>query len=229
MIKSELIKDPIDLYIKYSIIIDLDTLDIIHNKLVNANCSEIEYKFSVRKTNYVCNTVNEIRTIFSQEGISEIAELNINCRTEQYNTIFIKFGGGSNYHLSIHSFDPEPKDLMKEILAIINDNNILRCKWLTKLATKYENIALAIIIFCSIFGSTLLKIPNEWKSHAIKIFFVIITVCFIILIFSSRQKARIIKRKSPPLTLQWFLTFKNLALGITSSIIATLLCGYFIK
>ena len=40
MIKSELIRDPSNLYIKYSVIIDLDTLEIIHQKLVRSGIPE---------------------------------------------------------------------------------------------------------------------------------------------------------------------------------------------
>ena len=55
MIKSELIKDPCDLYIKHSVTLDLDTLEVLHQKLTNARYTEIEYRFSARRTNYTCN------------------------------------------------------------------------------------------------------------------------------------------------------------------------------
>lgn len=90
MIKSELIKDPCDLYIKHSVTIDLDTLEVIHQKLTNACYTEIEYRFSARRTNYTCNMVNEIRTIFSQEGISEISNLDM-IRKSSSNATFCQF------------------------------------------------------------------------------------------------------------------------------------------
>lgn len=71
MIKSELIKDPCDLYIKYSVTIDLDTLEVIHQKLINACYTEIEYRFSARHTNYTCNEISEIfrfRIFFSTKN-----------------------------------------------------------------------------------------------------------------------------------------------------------------
>ena len=121
MIKSELIKDPCDLYIKHSVTINLDTLEVLHQKLTNARYTEIEYRFSARRTNYTCNKVSEIRTIFSQEGISEISALDMSCRNEKCKTISIRFGKGFDYYLNIHAPDSEPSDLMKEILAIIEE------------------------------------------------------------------------------------------------------------
>lgn len=50
MIKSEPIREPNNLYIKYSVIIELDTLEIIHQKLVQSGCSKIDYLFPAHHT-----------------------------------------------------------------------------------------------------------------------------------------------------------------------------------
>lgn len=126
MIKSELIKEPCNLYIKHSVTIDLDTLEVLHQKLTNACYTEIEYRFSVRRTDYTCNEVSEIQTIFSQEGISEIFALDMSCRNENYKTISIKFDKSFDYYLNIHASDSEPSDLMKELLAIIEEKKFTR-------------------------------------------------------------------------------------------------------
>lgn len=82
MIKSKAIQEPTNLYIKHSIIIDLDVLRIIHQKLLRSSYNKIEYKFSIRKTDYICNDIDELHSIFEQNGVSELNKLDINCQDE---------------------------------------------------------------------------------------------------------------------------------------------------
>lgn len=229
MIKSELIKDPCDLYIKHSVTIDLNTLEILHQKLTNAYYTEIEYRFSARRTNYTCNKVSEIRTIFSQEGISEISALNISCRNEEYKTISIRFDKSFDYYLNIHSSDSEPIDLMKELLAIIKEKNLHGYKWFTKIIVKCEKIAWMILIFYLSFKSAISYMPDDWKKYANGLLYTIAISSIFVIGFSSKQKVRIISEKETPFTLKWLITLKDIITGTTASIIATIIYEYFNK
>ena len=232
MIKYYLIKDPYDLYIKHPITIDLDTLEVIHQKLTNACYTEIEYRFSVRRTNYTCNIVSEIRNIFSQEGISEISDLDMNCRNENYKFISIRFGKSYDYYLNIHASDSESSDLMKELLAIIEEKNLHGYKWFTKIIAKCKKIAEILLIVSLLSGCFISQLPDEWRDHigvSIKIFCIAIMFSIFILGFSSAQKMRIISKKEDPFTLKWFLTFKDIIKGTVGSIIASLIYEYIKK
>lgn len=229
MIKSELIKDPCDLYIKHSVTIDLDTLEVIHQKLTNACYTEIEYRFSARRTNYTCNMVNEIRTIFSQEGISEISDLDMNCRNENYKFISIRFGKSYDYYLNIHASDSEPSDLMKELLAIIDEKNLHGYKWLTKMIVKYEKVAVMLLFVSFSSDSFISQLPDEWRNHTINFVCTAIIFSLFVLGFSSAQKMRIVFKKEEPFTLKWFLTFKDIIKGTVGSIIASLIYEYIKK
>ena len=57
MIKSEIIKEAEKINIRCSIIIDLDVLKIVQNKLLQFGYDKIEYKFSFNKTCYTCNEI----------------------------------------------------------------------------------------------------------------------------------------------------------------------------
>ena len=163
MIRSELIREPSNLYIKYSVIVDLDALEIIHQKLLRSGYSRIDYSFSAHHTRYTCNDVTEMRTIFSQNAISEISSLDMSCRNENYKSISIKFGKGFDYYLNISSSDSEPNDLMKEILAIINEKNIHGYKFLTKIIIKCEKIAWLLLFISSFLVSSISGIPDDSK------------------------------------------------------------------
>lgn len=226
MIKSELIKDPCDLYIKYSVTIDLDTLEVIHQKLINACYTEIEYRFSARHTNYTCNEISEIRDIFSQEGISEISALDMSCRNEKCKTISIRFGKSFDYYLNIHASDSEPSDLMKEILAIIEEKNLHGYKWLTKIIVKCKEIALAFLIFSFSFGSAILHMTDDWKKYANGFFYITVIFSIFVLGFSSAQKMKIVSQKEELFTLKWFLRFKDIITGTVGSIIASFIYEY---
>lgn len=160
MINHELIKEPINFYIKYSVIIDLDTLEVINQKLIQSNYTEIKYSFPVRNTNYTCNKVSEIGKIFSDEGISEINKLDISCRNDKFKSISIKFEKTFGYYLNIHSSDSEPRDLMKAILLIIEEKNIQGSKFLTKIIGENEKIALTLLIVDLSFGTIISKLPK---------------------------------------------------------------------
>lgn len=226
MIKSELIREPSNLYIKYSVIIDLDTLEIIHQKLVRSGYSRIDYSFSAHHTKYTCNDITEIRTIFSQNAISEISSLEMSCRNENYKSISIKFGKGFDYYLNISSSDSESNDLMKEILAIINEKNIHGYKCLTKIIVKCEKIAWLLLFVSLLLISGISGMPNDIKKYVIDFFYITIIFLLFVLGFSSKQTVRILLKKEEPFTFKWFLTFKDIAIGSVGSIIGTLILEY---
>ena len=62
MINRELITEPNNFYIRYSVVVDSDTLEIIQQKLLQYDYTKIEYKFSIRNTRYTCNEVRKMRT-----------------------------------------------------------------------------------------------------------------------------------------------------------------------
>ena len=131
--------------------------------------------------------------------------------------------------MNIHAADSEPSDLMKEILAIIEEKNLHGYKWLAKIITNCEKIAVLLLIVSFSSGSVISQLPDEWKDHAIKIVFTAIMFSFFVLGFSSAQKMRIISKKEEPFTLKWFLTFKDIIKGTVGSIIATLVYEYIKK
>lgn len=226
MIRSELIREPSNLYIKYSVILDLDTLEIIHQKLVRSGYSRIDYSFSAHHTKYNCNDVNEMRIIFSQNAISEISALDISYRNENYKTISIKFGRGFDYYLNIYSSDSEPSDLMEEILAIISEKNIHGYKWITNIIVKCQNLAVLFLIIGAPLVSEIYKIANDWQKYMPTLFYMMIIFSIFVLGFSSKQTVRIISKKEEPFTFKWFLTFKDIAIGSVGSIIGTLILEY---
>lgn len=226
MIQHELIKEPTNLYIKYSVIIDLDTLEIIYQKLVQSNYTKIEYRFSVRNTKYTCNKVSEVRTIFSNEGISEIDEIDISCRNEECKSISIRFGKSSDYYLNIYSLYPESNALMKEILAIIEEKNIQGFKFLTKIIGKGEKLAWTLLILDLSLGTIISKLPSESQLLTTQIFFIVIIFLVAFLVLSSKQETKIISRKAPPFTLNWVRTFTELIVGICASLIAGFIANF---
>jgi hypothetical protein len=214
MISHVLIKEPTNFYIKYSVVVDLDTLEIVQQKLFQYDYNKIEYKFSIRNTNYTCNKVSEMRTIFSDEGISEIRKLDITCRNNECSTIFIEFRNSSDYYLKIYSSEAEPRDLMKAILLIIKEQNIQGCNLLTKIIGESENIAWMLLILLLLLCQT---ISNQSTFNNFLIAIVFLAVCIIL---SQKQEVKIILKKASPFTLNWILTFKDFIVGICASLFA---------
>lgn len=223
MIKYELTKEPIDLYIRHSVIIDLDTLEIIHQKLIQSKYNEIEYRFSVRNTNYICNEVWEVRKIFSDEGVTKINELDISCRNDEYKTITLRFKKSSTYYLHVNSLYAESNALIKEILAIIEEKNIHGYPFLTEIILKCENIAWGLLIVGLSLGSGISEMTDEGKRYITD--FILATIIFFIFVigFSSTQEVKIIHKKEISFSFKYLTTFRDILIGTTGSLLATLI------
>ena len=152
MIKSEPIREPNNLYIKYSVIIELDTLEIIDQKLVQSGCSKIDYLFPAHHTRYTCENINDIRNVFVREGLSEIAELEIDCRNnDNKKVIDMTFKKHSllfeEYFLKIHPSDTESQSLAEEIFSILNEKNIYNFKRLANKIVSLKKNGLQSLVY----------------------------------------------------------------------------------
>ena len=220
MISHTLIKEPTNFYIKYSVVIDLNTLEVIQQKLIQYDYTEIDFDFSIRNTKYNCSNVNDVRTVFSNEGVSKINRLDMTCRNNKHPTIFIEFQNSSDYYLRIYSSDPEPRDLMKAILLIVEEKNIQGCKLLTKIIGEGENIAWILLILLFASASIISNLPDEWQQSAVKFFYIALTFLTVCIILSKQQNVKIILQKPAPFTFDWLLTFKEFIVGVLASTFA---------
>lgn len=199
MIKSKAIQELTTLYIKHSIVIDLDVLKIIHQKLVRANYNKIEYKFSIRKTEYICNDIDELRSVFEQNGVSELNELDINCQDEFRRIFSIKFGKKETlFHLhccSIYQSENtvESHNLADEIFMLLNEKNDYRFKSFASKILQCQIPAYVLLVVASSIFTFIYHLPDEEQKCPRIVAWTLAAISGFILLFASKQKVIILK------------------------------------
>ena len=228
MIKSEIIKEAEKINIRCSIIINLDVLKIVQNKLLQFGYDKIEYKFSFNKTCYTCNGIEELRFIFNQNGISEISKLDIDCEDKNNKSILIKFGKSQllfeTHLLSIYQAEKTIKshNLVEEIINILNEKNEYKCKKFVSTIVNFERVAF-LSLFLDLFLLTKTSnLTDDIRKYLVSLIYIMAVLAFFILNLSSRQDVRILAKKEIP-TFSW----KDISIGLLTSIIGGLIV-YFI-
>ena len=242
MIKSKAIPEPTTLYIKHSIVIDLDVLKIIHQKLVRANYNKIEYKFLIRKTEYLCNDIDELRSVFEQNGVSELNELDINCQDELSRIFSIKFGKNEmlfhSHCCSIYQSENtvESHNLADEIFMLLNEKNRYRFKSFASKILQCQMPAYAFLVVASTF---IYHLPDKEQSYLRIIAWSLVMVFVAILIFAAKQKSKILIFEDSPNSffnaisknsiIRFFIKIILIpfVIGTLSSIVGTRICDFF--
>lgn len=231
MIKSEPIREPNNLYIKYSVIIELDNLEIIHQKLVQSGCSKIDYLFPAHHTRYTCENINDIRNVFVREGLSEIAELEIDCRNnDNKKVIDMIFKKHSllfeEYFLKIHPSDTESQSLAEEIFSILNEKNIYNFKRLANKIVSLKKMAYSLLFTDLVLTLSTNTLPDNYRNYAQLLTLAILLFSIFVIQFSSKQKVKIYVKKDS-YTLEYKDIIINLIISIIGSFIVYLITTYF--
>lgn len=231
MIKQESIEKLEDLYIKYSIIIDLDTLEIIHQKLLHSSYNKIEYKLSAHKTRYTCENIEDLRNVFVREGLSEIHELEMDCKDKDYKkAITITFKEYrllfDTHFLRIHPADSESQNIAEEIFSILNERNLYNLKRFAGKIINLQKMAYCLLFTDLILTLSINTLPDSHRNYARLLTLILLVFSVFVIQFSSKQKVKIFTKKDTS-TLEYRDITINLIISIAGSFIVYLITKYF--
>lgn len=231
MIRSEPINEPKNLYIKYSVIIDLDTLEIIHQKLVQSGYSKIDYLFPAHHTRYTCENIDDIRNVFAREGLSEISELEMDCRNkDSQKTINITFKKYSllfdEYFLKIKPSDTESQNLAEEIFSILNEQNKYNFKRLANKITSLQKTAYGLLFTDLVLTLSTNMLPDNYRNYTQLLILAILVFSIFVIQFSSKQKVKIYVKEDSS-TSGYRDIIINLIISIIGSFIVYLITKHF--
>lgn len=166
-----------------------------------------------------------------REGLSEIAELEIDCRNnDNKKVIDMTFKKHSllfeEYFLKIHPSDTESQSLAEEIFSILNEKNIYNFKRLANKIVSLKKMAYSLLFTDLVLTLSTNTLPDNYRNYAQLLTIAILLFSIFVIQFSSKQKVKIYVKKDS-YTLEYKDIIINLIISIIGSFIVYLITTYF--